>query len=64
MTAVTVMAASPPYKRWRTHAGILVEERGRCFDGGHRRIAAYRVDTGAWHGMLRVDRLTEASDGE
>jgi hypothetical protein len=64
VTAVTLMAATPPYTRWRTRAGILVEERGRCFEGGHRKIATYRVDTGAWHGMLRLDRLTKVSDGE
>jgi hypothetical protein len=64
VTAVTLMEATPPYTRWRSRAGILVEERGHCFEGGRRKIATYRVDTGAWYGMLPLDRLIKVSDGE
>ena len=46
-------------RRWWTASGVLVEQRGLVrVVRGIRKIMAYRVPTGGFHGLLHVKHLT------
>jgi hypothetical protein len=51
-------------KQYRTKAGVLVEQRGEAFvtELGLTKIQAYRVKTGGFHGILRLDHLTPVDE--
>ena len=46
-------------RRWTTASGVVVEQLGasRIVSGGGVRVPCYRVETGAWHGYLNLDKL-------
>lgn len=48
------MASKPYVDRWLTASGVLVEAGYSRTD----KVAAYRVPTGGFHGMLWVKNLT------
>ncbi len=61
MTAYTdALARLKRCPRWRTKSGLVVVEMGRRRDRRGVKVAAYRADTGGWHGWLHLRNLTRS----